>query len=69
TPEAIAALPKDMQPFMSQAGAGHPRPVVAAWSQIHSDVFANVWDAVIRGKPAAEAMTEANATVEGLLGK
>lgn len=69
TPEAIAALPKDMQPFMSQAGAGHPRPVIAAWSQIHTDVFANVWDAVIRGKPAAEAMTEANTAVEGLLGK
>ncbi|MEO3998374.1 sugar ABC transporter substrate-binding protein [Mesorhizobium sp. CAU 1732] len=68
TPEAIAKLPEQMQPFMSQAGAGHPRPVVASWSQMHSDVFGNLWDSVIRGKPASEAMAEANAAIEGLLG-
>jgi len=68
TPEAIAKLPEQQQPFMSQAAAGKPRPVVAAWSQIHSDVFGNLWDAVIRGKPAAEAMAEADAAIKGLLG-
>lgn len=69
SPEAIAKLPKEIQPFMQQAGNGHPRPVVAAWSQIHSDVFGNLWDAVIRGKPAADAMKEANTQIEGILAK
>lgn len=68
TPEAIAKLPKEMQPFMAQASAGHPRPVVASWSEMHG-VFGNMWDAVIRGKPAAEALAEANAEVENLLAK
>lgn len=69
TPEAIAALPPNMQPFMQQAAAGRARPVVAAWTQMHTDVFANVWDSVIRGKPAKEAMTEADAAIKNLLEK
>jgi ABC-type glycerol-3-phosphate transport system substrate-binding protein len=69
TPDAIAKLPVEMQPFMAQAGAGHPRPVVASWSQMHGDVFGNMWDAVIRGEPAAEAMAKANTQIEQLLAK
>lgn len=69
TPEAIAKLPEEMQPFMAQAGVGHPRPVVASWSQMHGDVFGNMWDAVIRGEPAAEAMAKANTQIEQLLAK
>lgn len=68
TPDAIAALPELQQPFMSQAAAGRARPVVASWSQIHSDVFGTLWDSVIRGKPAAEALAEADAAIKGLLG-
>lgn len=67
TPEAIASLPPSMQPFMKQAAAGKPRPVVAAWTQMHSDVFAKVWDSVIRGKPAKDAMTEADAAIKTML--
>jgi ABC-type glycerol-3-phosphate transport system substrate-binding protein len=67
TPEAIAKLPEQMQPFMSQASAGHPRPVVASWSQIHGDVFGALWDAVLRGKPASEAMAEADAQMQSIL--
>lgn len=67
TPEAIAKLPAEMQPFMQQAGAGHPRPVVPTWSQMHGDVFGVMWDSVIRGTPAADAMAKANTQVEELL--
>jgi multiple sugar transport system substrate-binding protein len=67
TPEAISKLPEEMQPFMAQAGAGHPRPVVASWSQMHGDVFGVMWDSVIRGTPAADAMAKANTQVEELL--
>ncbi|HZH53764.1 MAG TPA: sugar ABC transporter substrate-binding protein [Microvirga sp.] len=69
TPEAIAALPKQLQPFMTQAPAGRARPVVAQWTQIHSDVFAHVWDSVIRGKPVKDAMAEANTAITRLLEK
>ncbi|MBS7700693.1 MULTISPECIES: sugar ABC transporter substrate-binding protein [unclassified Chelatococcus] len=69
TPEAIAALPKQLQPFMAQADAGRARPVVAPWSEIHASIFANAWDSVIRGKPAQAVMTEANTAIQGLLEK
>ncbi|WP_165867702.1 sugar ABC transporter substrate-binding protein [Mesorhizobium sp. DCY119] len=69
TPEAIAALPEKQRPFMQQADAGKARPVVAAWSQIHNEIIANVWDSVLRGKPAKDAMTEASTAIQGLLGQ
>ncbi|WP_162419811.1 ABC transporter substrate-binding protein [Microvirga brassicacearum] len=69
TPEAVAALPKPLQPFMSQAATGRARPVIASWTQIHSDVFGNVWDSVIRGKPAKDAMSEADIAIKRLLEK
>lgn len=67
SPEAIAELPEELQPFMQQAGDGRARPVVAPWSQIHAEVFATVWDSVLRGTPAQEAMTRAADQIELLL--
>ncbi|TKT74628.1 sugar ABC transporter substrate-binding protein [Aquamicrobium sp. LC103] len=69
TPEAIAALPEELQPFMAQADAGTPRPVVASWSQIHNEIIASAWDAVLRGKSAQDAMTEAATAIKGLVGQ
>lgn len=67
TPEALDALPETLRPFMEQAPHGRARPVVAAWSQIHSDVFATVWDSVLRGTSAEEAMTDAQAAIEAIM--
>ena len=69
TPEAIAALPPSMQPFMQQAAAGRARPAVAGWTQMHAEIFARVWDSVIRGRSAKDAMTEADAAIKKLLEK
>lgn len=67
-PAYVAALPKKMQPFMAQAAYGHTRPVVSAWAQIHADIFANVWDSVIRGKATPQqAMDTAAAKIKTLL--
>lgn len=69
TDEAIAALPEQLRPFMAQAGAGRARPVVAQWSQIHSDVFGTVWDSALRGQPVDEVMAKAAGQIEQILGQ
>lgn len=69
TDEAIAKLPEDLQPFMAQASAGRARPVVAQWSQIHSDVFGSVWDSALRGQPIDEVMAQAATQIEQILGQ
>lgn len=69
TDEAIDKLPEELQPFMMQASAGHARPVVAQWSQIHSDVFGTVWDSALRGEPIDEVMTQAATQIRQILGQ
>jgi len=68
-PEAIAALPEEIKPFMEQADAGRARPVVAEWSQIHSEVFGTVWDSVLRGQPVADVMSKADAQTKSIMGQ
>jgi ABC-type glycerol-3-phosphate transport system substrate-binding protein len=68
-PEVVAALPENQKAFLRQAEAGRPRPVVAGWADIHTNVTGKMWDQVIRGKPVAEAMAEAAKAAEAILAK
>ncbi len=65
--ESSDALSDQMRPFVEQVQYGHSRPVVASWGQIHSEIFGNAWDSVLRGTPPQEAMDTAAAAITTLL--
>jgi ABC-type glycerol-3-phosphate transport system substrate-binding protein len=66
-PEVIATLPPNQQAFLAQAPHGVPRPPVAGWADIHTNVTGTMWDQVIRGTPVPEAMAAAHAAAEAIL--
>jgi ABC-type glycerol-3-phosphate transport system substrate-binding protein len=66
-PEVIATLPATQQAFLAQAPHGVPRPPVAGWAEIHTNVTGTMWDQVIRGTPVADAMAAAHSAAEAIM--
>lgn len=66
-PEVIATLPDNQQAFLAQAPFGVPRPPVAGWADIHTNVTGTMWDQVVRGTPVAQAMATAQAAAEAIM--
>lgn len=66
-PEVIATLPDTQKAFLAQAPFGVPRPPVAGWAEIHTNVTGTMWDQVLRGTPVPEAMAAAQAAAEAIM--
>lgn len=66
-PEVVETLPPNQQAFLAQAPVGVPRPPVAGWADIHTNVTGTMWDQVIRGMPVDEAMAAAQVAAEGIM--
>lgn len=66
-PEVIETLPAERRAFLAQAPFGVPRPPVAGWADIHTNVTGVMWDQVLRGMPVPEAMAEAQAAAEAIM--
>lgn len=66
-PEVIAAKPANQQAFLAQAPFGVPRPPVAGWADIHTNVTGTLWDQVLRGTPVPDAMAAAQTAAEAIM--
>jgi ABC-type glycerol-3-phosphate transport system substrate-binding protein len=68
-PEVVARLPPTQRAFLAQAPYGVPRPAVAGWGDIHTNVMARLWDQVIRGAAVPGAMAAANRAAEAVMAR
>jgi multiple sugar transport system substrate-binding protein len=68
-PDVIARLPPNQRAFLEQAPHGVPRPAVAGWGDIHTNVMARLWDQVIRGAAVPGAMAAAHRAAEAILAR
>jgi len=68
-PELIARLPANQRAFLQQAPYGVPRPAVAGWGDIHSNVMARLWDQVIRGAAVPGAVAAAHRAAAAIMAR